>query len=229
MYDKSLKLTCQLVYNSHMRTVGQILKEEREKKFYTLEQVEKITKIRKELLQALEDGEYIKLPPATFVQGFIKSYGKFLNLNTEKLLAVFRREFSEGKNPPRILESLKNPLEDKKFKITPRRVLVGMIFSLVAIFFVYLWFQYRFLVGAPTLEVTSPPDQQTTSSTEVEVSGKTDPEVSVTINEQEIPIDQSGNFAQTIKLSENINNIEITATSKSGKQTKIQRTVFRKQ
>lgn len=211
-----------------MRTVGQILKEEREKKFYTLDEVEKFTKIRKELLQALEAGQYNKLPPATFVQGFIKNYGKFLGLNTEKLLSYFRREFSEGKNPPRILDSLKNPIDDKKFRLTPSRILIGMIFTLVAVFFIYLWFQYRFLVGSPILEITQPVDQFTTTTNEVQILGKTDPEVKVSINDQEIPVDQNGKFSQSIKLSENVNNIIITATSKGGKVTKIQRTIFLK-
>ena len=38
-----------------MRTVGQVLKEERERKFYTLDEIEKSTKIRKELLATSED------------------------------------------------------------------------------------------------------------------------------------------------------------------------------
>src|SRR3989344_6045266 len=117
-----------------MRTVGQVLKEERERKFYTLLEIEKITKIRKELLQALEAGEYDKLPPHTFVQGFIKNYGRFLGLNPEKLLAVFRREFSEGKNPPRILESFSNPLDKRKFKITPAKALGSAVLILIIIF-----------------------------------------------------------------------------------------------
>jgi len=211
-----------------MRTVGQILKEEREKKFYTLDEIEKITKIRKELLQALEEGQYTKLPPSTFVQGFIKNYGKFLGLDTEKLLAVFRREFSEGKNPPRILDSLRNPIDDKRFRLTPTRVLISVIFTLVIIFFVYLWFQYRFLVGSPFLEVSQPIDQLNTTSSEVVVSGRTDPEAKVSINEQEITVDQNGQFSQQIKLSDGANNIVVTATSKSSKQTKLQKTVFLK-
>src|SRR3989338_11411183 len=100
-----------------MRTVGQVLKEEREKRFYTLDEVEKTTKIRKELLEALEAGQYQKLPPHTFVQGFIKNYGKFLGLNPEKLLAVFRREFSDHKFPPRILESFSHPPDNQRFRL----------------------------------------------------------------------------------------------------------------
>lgn len=212
-----------------MRTVGQILKEEREKRFYTLDEIEKATKIRKELLEALEKDQYDNLPPSTFVQGFIKNYGKFLGLDTEKLLAIFRREFSTSKHPPRILESFSNPLAKNRIRITPTRVLSLVILSLVVIFFVYLWFEYRFLVGAPFLEVSQPADQFNTTSAEVVVSGRTDPESVVSINDQEIAVDQNGKFSQSIKLSDSINNITITAASKSGKATKVQRTVFLKQ
>lgn len=211
-----------------MRTVGQVLKEERERKFFSLDEIEKTTKIRRELLEALENGQYSKLPPQTFVQGFIKNYGKFLGLNTEKLLAVYRREFSEGKNPPRILESFSNPLDKKRLKITPAKALGSVILTLIIIFFAYLWFEYKFLTGSPFLEVTEPKDQQSMNQAEVFVSGRTDPEGKVTINNQEIQLDSSGKFSQRIKLSDSVNTIIVTSTSKSGKETKIARTVFYK-
>lgn len=211
-----------------MRTVGQVLKEERERKFFSLDEIEKTTKIRRELLEALENGQYSKLPPQTFVQGFIKNYGKFLGLNTEKLLAVYRREFSEGKNPPRILESFSNPLDKKRLKITPAKALGSVILTLIIIFFAYLWFEYKFLTGSPFLEVTEPKDQQSMNQAEVFVSGRTDPEGKVTINNQEIQLDSSGKFSQRIKLSDSVNTIIVTSTSKSGKETKIERTVFYK-
>lgn len=209
-----------------MRTVGQVLKEEREKKFYTLEEIEKATKIRKELLQALEAGQYQKLPPPTFVQGFIKNYGRFLGLNSEKLLAIFRREFADGKYPPRILESFTNPLDKKRFRLTPARVLGTVVLGLVLIFFAYLWFEYRFLVGGPFLEVSQPVNQFNTDLSSIKVIGRTDPEAKVNINDQEIQVDSAGKFSQEIKLSDNVNTIEISATSKSGKVTKVERTIF---
>lgn len=209
-----------------MRTVGQVLKEEREKKFYTLEEIEKATKIRKELLEALESGQYSKLPPPTFIQGFIRSYGKFLGLNPEKLLAVYRREFTDRLNPPRVLETFANPLKDNKFRLTPARVLGGVVLVLVVTFFIYLWFEYRFLVGGPFLEVSKPIDQASINTATVEVSGRTDPEAKVSINNQEISVDLAGKFSQEIKLSDDINNIEIMAITKTGKSTKVSRTVF---
>jgi cytoskeletal protein RodZ len=212
-----------------MRTVGQILKEERERKLYTLEEIEKATKIRKELLEALEAGQYVKLPPPTFVQGFIKNYGRFLKLDTEKLLAIFRREFSEGKHPPRILETFSNPVDRKRFRLTPSRALGGVILILIMAFFVYLWFEYRFLVGGPFLEVEKPVNQFRANSSIVSVEGRTDPEAKLSINNQEIGVDPSGKFSQEIKLSDDINTIEVMATSKSGKVTKVERTVFFKE
>ncbi len=212
-----------------MRTVGQILKEEREKRLLSLEEIEKATKIRKELLEALEAGQYAKLPPPTFIQGFIKNYGRFLKLDTEKLLAIFRREFSEGKHPPRVLETFSNPVDKKKFRLTPSRALGGVILILIISFFVYLWFEYRFLVGGPFLEVKEPVNQFSTSSPVVSVEGRTDPEAKLSINNQEIGVDPSGKFSQEIKLSDDINTIEITAVSKSGQVTKVERTVFLRQ
>ncbi len=211
-----------------MRTVGQLLKEERERKFYTLDEIEKATKIRKELLVALEADNYKKLPPATFVQGFIKNYGKFLNLDTEKLLAVYRREFSEKKNPPRILDSFSHPINNKKIQVTPGKVIGAVVLGLVLAFFGYLWFEYRFLVGAPFLEVTQPADQATVGSDFVKVAGRTDPEASVSINNQQISVDSNGRFSQDVKLPESVNALTVTSTGKSGQSSTIQRTVFMK-
>lgn len=211
-----------------MRTVGQILKEEREAKYYTIENIEKATKIRKELLEALEDDNYQKLPPPTFVQGFIKSYSKFLGLDSNKLLAVFRREYSDRKNPPRILDSFANPLTPGRFNLTPTKVLSVLVIGLIAAFFIYLWFEYRYLIGAPTLDVAKPSDQFSTNSATVEIAGKTDPEVKVAINNQEVEVSNSGQFSQTVNLSESVNKITITATSKLGQTAKIERTVFLK-
>lgn len=210
----------------YMRTVGQILKETRETKLYSLEDIEKHTKIRKELLQALENDDYTKLPPSTFVQGFIKNYGKFLGLDDKKLLAVFRRGFEESKHPPQILESFSNPLNRRRLNITPGRVIGLVLGAIVIIFFAYLWFEYKSFVGAPNLEVDSPQDQMTVDIPQVEVVGKTDPEVKVMVNDQLIGVDQNGHFDEQIKLSSSTNTVTVTASSRFGQTAKIQRTVF---
>ncbi|MDO8638672.1 MAG: helix-turn-helix domain-containing protein, partial [Candidatus Daviesbacteria bacterium] len=181
-----------------MRTVGQILKETREAKFYTLEDVEKNIKIRKEILIALEADNYQKLPPPTFVQGFIKNYAKFLGLDREKMLAVYRREFSTNKNKPYVMDAFANPVKETKLKITPGRMLGLLVGVLVLSFFVYLWFQFHQFIGPPTLILNSPQDQQTTDNAVIVVNGKTDPEMKILINGQDVAVDNNGGFKEDV-------------------------------
>lgn len=212
-----------------MRTVGQILKEARENQYYSLEEVEKATKIRKELLQALENDDYAKLPPPTFVQGFIKNYAKFLNLNSASLLAIFRREFSDKKHKPYVMDAFSNPLSSSRFKITPSRVLGGVVAGVVLIFFVYLWFQYRQFVGYPQLTINSPADQITTNNPVVTVEGTTDPESKITINNQEVKVGLEGDFKEDITLSQEVNKLSIIAISRFGQKVEEDRTIYLKQ
>lgn len=211
-----------------MKTVGEVLKQTREAKFYTLEEVEKATKIRKGLLQALEEDGWEKLPPPTFVQGFIKNYAKFLGLENEKLLAIFRREFSDKKNPPKVMEAWTNPVDKKKLRVTPAKVLSSVIIGIVITFLIYLWFEYRFLVGNPFLEITSPNNHIAAETETIKVFGKTDPEAKVMINNQEVGVDAAGNFSEELRLTQLENTITITATNKYNKTTTQTRTVFLK-
>lgn len=211
-----------------MQTVGQILKEEREVKIYSLEDVEKAIKIRKELLVALESDNYKKLPPPTFVRGFIKNYAIFLGLDPNKVLAVYRREFAEDRQKPYVMDTFSNPIGVPKFKFTPSQLLGAVIILIVLSFFTYLWVQYRGLVGAPQLLVFSPVDQMTTNDPNLVVSGKTDPEVKVTINSQEIKVGEDGNFDEKITISTQVNKITVEAISKFNQKTDIERTVYLK-
>lgn len=211
-----------------MRTVGQALKEAREAKLYTIEEVEKATKIRKELLLALESDDFTKLPPPTFVQGFIKNYARFLGLDSAQLLAVFRRGFSDKKHRPYVMDAFVHPIDKSRFKLTPARVLGGIVAVLVLTFFIYLWFQYRQLVGAPELTLSSPADQLTTDNPTVTVEGKTDPENKMLVNNQEIKVGLDGSFREEITLSGAVNKLDISAISKFNQKTQIERTVYLK-
>src|SRR3990167_1271766 len=209
-----------------MRTIGQLLKETREAKLYTLDEVEKHTKIRKEMLKALEEDDYHKLPPLTFIQGFVKNYGKFLGLDASKLMAILRRDYEASKHPPVVLESFAKPLTKKWILVTPSR-LIGVVIAIIIVgFFTYLWLEYRQFVGAPKLEVISPIQGQTVEMTSILVEGSTEPEVNITVNEQDVSTDNGGNFKEEIKLSSSVNTITVVATSKFGQSTKVERVVY---
>lgn len=204
------------------------MKETREDQFYSLDEVEKATKIRKELLQALEADEYKKLPPATFVQGFIKNYAKFLKIDSKPLLAIFRRELPQNKRKVYIMDAFANPVQNSRFKITPGRALGSVVVLIVFTFFIYLWLQYRQLVGYPQLSVTSPTDQLSTNNSIVAVEGKTDPESKIMVNNQEVKVGLEGDFKEEITLSQEVNKLSIIAISRFGQKVEEDRTVYLK-
>ncbi len=75
-----------------MITLGQTLKQARESRGITLNEVADITKISIRILRAIEDGDEAALPPKTFLRGFIYSYASYLKLDTEQILAQFHSE-----------------------------------------------------------------------------------------------------------------------------------------
>ena len=72
--------------------LGDLLRETREQKKLSLEDVEQGTNIRKLYIKSIEDGDYNKLPGEVFLKGFIKTYGKFLGLNSLELIEQYKKE-----------------------------------------------------------------------------------------------------------------------------------------
>ena len=68
------------------RVVSKKLRETREAKNLTLEEVSSETHIRLRYLEAMENGDFEALPSELQVKGFIRSYGGYLGLNTESLI-----------------------------------------------------------------------------------------------------------------------------------------------
>ena len=60
----------------------------------------------------------------------------------------------------------------------------------------------------------------------VDVTGKTELDSEVFINNQKVILNQTGNFAVSIKLKEGINTLSIVAVNKLGKKTEDIRTVI---
>lgn len=71
--------------------IGQLLKEEREAKQLTLDDIQEMTKIQKRYLQAIEDDDYKRLPGRFYARAFIKEYALVLGLEPDTLLVYFDR------------------------------------------------------------------------------------------------------------------------------------------
>ena len=68
-------------------SIGKQLREAREARSLTLEQVSEATYMRLHYLQALEAGDFNSMPSSTQARGFLRTYANFLGLDTKALVA----------------------------------------------------------------------------------------------------------------------------------------------
>lgn len=204
-----------------MTTVGEILAKARLRKKLTLEQVEKATRIRSKFLEAIEKDQFEKLPPGTFAKGFIKNYATFLGISADDAMAFYRRQSDEKQIDQIPLKNQRNLA--KKFSLTPQILTTVSIIVLVAAFFGYLIFSYLRFAGAPVLEVETPKNNTVVRVEEISVSGKTNSDAELIINDQPVTVSDNGSFKVQIKLQPGINTITLVSTNKFNRQTTVVR------
>lgn len=99
-----------------METVGEILKNAREKKGLTIESLEKKTRIVSRYIEALENNEFDKLPGEIYVKGFIKTISDKLLLDSDKVLERYNLQINEDRFEEDLYKSDKNAKLTKKEK-----------------------------------------------------------------------------------------------------------------
>jgi cytoskeleton protein RodZ len=68
---------------------GEKLKQEREKRKITLEQISASTKIGTRMLQALEEDKFNQLPGGIFNKGFVRAYSRMVGLDEDQTVADY--------------------------------------------------------------------------------------------------------------------------------------------
>jgi len=73
-----------------MKDIGNFLRERREAKGISLDEVEKDLKIRKKYLQNLEEGNIDIIPGKTYLVGYLKNYSKYLGIDEENINQIIQ-------------------------------------------------------------------------------------------------------------------------------------------
>lgn len=203
---------------------GARLYEERTRKGYTLDEVAKATKIRSSFLAAIEKGDYKKLPPGTYAHGFVRNYAKFLGLPEREILAVFNREYDEEKFIKVLPEGL---LRKDDFPF--RRIKLAQTFKIIFLVFlallVYIIFQYRSAIFNPSLSISSPKENAVITGGTVTITGKTDSNSTVFVNNETASLDKDGNFKKTINVFPGTAKIIIKAVNNFNKTSIVERQI----
>ena len=203
-----------------MKTIGTLLKDARLKKRYSLIKVENATRIKKDFIEAVEDENWKSLPEFPVVVGFVKNIAQFLDLNERSTMALLRRDY-----PPRTLPINPKPDVGQKFTWNPKLTFIVGISVVILAVLSYLGFQYSKFLAPPGLEVFEPKNGQTVTKRLVGVSGKTDGDAVIKINNQPVVTNDDGEFNAQIQIYEGTTEISIKATSRSGKETVVKRMI----
>ncbi len=198
-----------------MVTVGEVLKNKREKLKISLDTASSETKIQKRFLQYIEKNEFFPFESEVFLTGFIKIYAQYLNLDVEKVLALYRRT-----NP--IIEEKKivtpfNNLNSRKggFTITPRTIVISILVLFSVLILLYFGIQIYKFQKPPVLTISTPYNNTTVNNQPIKVVGKTEKNVSVEINNILVPVNEDGSFEKEVSLIEGNNLITIKARKNS--------------
>jgi len=209
------------------KTVGTLLIEKRKEKDLDIKDVSLAIKIRAEYLLALEEGRYKVFRSEVYLTGFLKNYAKFLGIDTEKILAMYRRE-NERRNLGE--ESVITKPNNNRFNLTltPNKIVA------VVLVLVYLGTYVGKVLKKPTLSLSSPivMEQEgevlyNTDANLIEISGKAEIGSKLTINGQELKLNNFEKFSKEFNLEVGLNTFVLMGENQFGRSTTITLAVTR--
>lgn len=83
-----------------MSELGLALREAREKKGMSLDDIQGVTKIQKRYLSAIEAGEFDKLPGEFYTRAFIKNYAEAVGLDPKVIFNDYTNEIPKSRQEP---------------------------------------------------------------------------------------------------------------------------------
>lgn len=212
--------------------LGEILRQQRERKGITLEQAAEDTRIREKFLAALESGDGRALPGAVYTKGFLRNYADYLDLDGTDLVGIYTAERSATPDPPRRFEPMRPVMRSGVF-ISPAIVVPVVVLAAVVLFVGYLSYQFASFATPPKIEVVQPAGDAIADRADYVVRGKTSPEGRVTVRVfpgpetfPDIRPDADGAFAVKVQLRPGTNHIEVQVLDAAGKVSLISRTVI---
>ena len=132
-----------------MNEIGEILKEARLQKDYTLDDLQQMTKIQKRYLKAIEENELGILPGTFYAKAFIKQYADIVGLDGEELLKSHDEQVLEGQpeEPSEPLPAAMNPKAKKAMDFSgrmqqtlPTILIIVLVVAIVSVIY-FAWRQ----------------------------------------------------------------------------------------
>ena len=132
-----------------MSAVAQQLRQAREAKNLTVEQVVEITKIRTDHLRALEEGNFDVFSAPVYIRGFVRTYANLLKLDVPQIMAALETELAQTSKfaePPSFADHPRGVLDFLMLQLSKvdwRKGLFGLGAVVVLVVAFSAWFSWR--------------------------------------------------------------------------------------
>ena len=113
----------------HSEALGTYLRQERELRQISLEEIAQTTRIPLRMLQHLEDDDHDSLPGEVFTRGFLKSYARSVGLDAEDVLLRYGQRSAPDMAPAPIT-AITPPERGRRFGIAIALVILLILFTL---------------------------------------------------------------------------------------------------
>lgn len=160
-----------------MTSIGERLREAREKKAVTIEQAQKQTHIHSTVLAALEEGRCDDMLAPSYVRSFLKEYSNYLGLNSKELLNAYSAA-SPGSNKPNLKMARMEPKSAARPPVFLLRLKKVLIIALVLFLAVFLVKRCATFFKSPKSAKASPVSKAVKQS-----QNKTAPKIDIAIKE----------------------------------------------
>lgn len=124
-------------------TIGGLLKEAREKKELSHEEVHAKIKIHPRVLQLLEEDKFEKLPSPLFAKSFLRSYADFLQIDSDEIVRNYEKQ---GRREPEQVLYLR-PAEARRKQVDSRWVAPALATALAVAVLCLLFVGGRWVFG----------------------------------------------------------------------------------
>ncbi len=196
---------------SQETALGQKLRQTRLLKNKKIEDISKSLGIRREYLEAIEEGQYDKLPSGLYGKSFLKKYALYLGFRSKDLIGELEKIVIENEADDPFSQKI---VKKHKFIIFPRLIRNIIFGSAIIACLIYLAFYSKKIILPPELIINQPENNTLIQENSFTVKGWTEAEAEVRINESIVLNNDQGHFSQVVNLKKGINTLTITAKKK---------------
>lgn len=206
-----------------MLSVGEILRQEREKKGIKLSDVSQHIKVREKFLAALEQNNWESFSSKIYITGIVKNYSQYLELDPKRTLAFFRRDYVRKEDM-----YFKRKVASSYLTSETKKVAVLVIFIISILFIGYFGYQLKLYFSPPKVVLVLPSTTEFKKEDKIRIVGKTEKDAAVTILGDRVYQNKDGIFEYDFPLKEEKNELIIEVTGANGRKSILKREFYKK-